>query len=133
MFAIGSIIDLGSQDATIWGSGLLNNNSQSKLGLDSNRGRKLDIRCVRGPYTRTILKNVGYECPDIYGDPAIIMPLIFNPDVKKEYDVSVITLWRPVFCPYRKCNKNNNRLSSKIPTICCKTSQMICIDFRGII
>ena len=91
LFAIGSIIDFGSQDATIWGSGLLNNNARYKLAIDYKKGRKLDIRCVRGPYTKQILLNVGYECPDVYGDPAIIMPLIYNPEVDKEYDVSVIT------------------------------------------
>lgn len=69
----------------------MNNNAQCKLNVDHSRGRKLDIRCVRGPYTKQILSNAGYECPDVYGDPAIIMPLIYNPKVDKQYDVSVIT------------------------------------------
>jgi pyruvyltransferase len=36
------------------------------------------------------LLDSGYDCPEVYGDPAIIMPLIYNPDIEKEYDVSFI-------------------------------------------
>ena len=52
--------------------------------------RKLDIRSVRGPVTRAGLIANGYTCPDIYGDPAILMPLIYSPTdrtKKKEYIV----------------------------------------------
>lgn len=53
------------------------------LFKDKKIGRKPDIRAVRGPETRKLLINVGFDCPGIYGVPAVIMPLIYNPDVKK--------------------------------------------------
>lgn len=40
--------------------------------------RKLDVRAVRGPVTRAILMDYGYSVPEVYGDPAIIMPEIYK-------------------------------------------------------
>lgn len=73
LYAIGSIIDGGYQNAVVWGSGLL----RGKERYWWKHLRKLDIRCVRGPRTRKALLENGYACPEIYGDPAILMPLIY--------------------------------------------------------
>lgn len=86
LYGIGSIITAGAQDCTIWGSGLLNTRI---LGRLSNR--KLDVRAVRGPLTRAVLMDWGYTVPEVYGDPAILMPLIYNPKISKKYPISVIT------------------------------------------
>lgn len=86
LFAIGSIIVAGSQDCTIWGSGLLNAKNLNRL-----RKRKLDIRAVRGPITRAILMDEGLDVPEIYGDPAVLLPLFYNPDVDKRFEVGFIT------------------------------------------
>ena len=75
LYAIGSIIDGGYQNATIWGSGLLRGNQNYWW----RHFRKLDVRCVRGPETRNGLLKNGYSCPEIYGDPAVLMPLIYDP------------------------------------------------------
>ncbi len=73
--AIGSVITAGAQDCTIWGSGILN----PKL-LYRVEKRRLDIRAVRGPVTRALLLEYGYEVPAVYGDPAVFMPEIYMPD-----------------------------------------------------
>lgn len=87
LYAIGSIIDGGYQDATIWGSGL----HRGRRRYWWRHLRKLDIRCVRGPETRSVLMDHGYACPEIYGDPAILMPLIYQPErVEKVYDYRVV-------------------------------------------
>lgn len=75
LYAIGSIIDGAYQNATVWGSGLL----RGKGRYWWRCFRKLDIRCVRGPETRQALLANGYRCPERYGDPAILMPLIYQP------------------------------------------------------
>lgn len=85
LYAIGSIINSGYQNATIWGSGILENRLFWWRFI-----RKLDIRCVRGPVTRDILLKNGYQCPKIYGDPAVLMPLIYMPKCKKQYRYTVI-------------------------------------------
>lgn len=79
LFAVGSVITAGIQDGTVWGSGILN----ARLGYRL-KGRKLDIRSVRGPFTRTYLADYGFEAPAVYGDPAIFMPEIYTPSEKIE-------------------------------------------------
>lgn len=87
LLAIGSVIDMSYQDSIVWGSGLLYGNRKfwwRKL-------RKLDIRAVRGPETRRTLIENGYSCPEVYGDPAVLMPMVYMPEsIEKEYDYRVI-------------------------------------------
>ena len=89
LYAVGSILAHGYQNATVWGSGLLNGNTKkTKLRLHM---QKLDVRAVRGPLTRDILRLNGQKCPEVYGDPAILMPMFYSPIFKeKKYPVSVI-------------------------------------------
>ena len=72
LYTVGSILFFGFQNATVWGSGLLANPRFLPVKP------KLDIRMVRGPKTREILLSKGYLCPEIYGDPALLMPLIYE-------------------------------------------------------
>ena len=86
-YAIGSIIDGGYQDATVWGSGLL----RGKNKYWWSNLRKLDIRAVRGPLTRQALLSNGFTCPEVYGDPAILLPMFYQPsDMTKRYAYRVV-------------------------------------------
>ena len=80
IFGLGSILNLISVDSTVWGSGFRcsENANQSK---DRLCGLNLDLRLIRGPLTRDKLLEMGFECPKLYGDPAIIMPIIYEPKV----------------------------------------------------
>ena len=87
LYAIGSIIDGGYQDAVVWGSGLL----RGKDHYWWHKFRRLDIRAVRGPLTRQAMLDNGYECPEVYGDPAILMSLCYQPeDREKKYAFRVV-------------------------------------------
>lgn len=86
LYAVGSIITAGIQDCTVWGSGVL-----FATMLNRVKGRKLDIRSVRGPVSRIMLMDMGYEVPEVYGDPVIILPEIYMPaNVEKKYKYGVI-------------------------------------------
>lgn len=89
LYAVGSILAHGYQNATVWGSGLLNGNTKkARICLHL---QKLDVRAVLEPLTRDVLLSNGQKCPEIYGDPAIILPKIYStPTSKKKYEVSVI-------------------------------------------
>ena len=89
LYAIGSILGFRCQDAVVWGSGLIS--SQNFELLHKTRFSCLDIRAVRGPKTREKLLELGKKCPMVYGDPAILMPKIYQPEYnEKKYDVSVV-------------------------------------------
>lgn len=85
LYAIGSIIGWGYQDAVIWGSGLLN-----KKNVLRCLKPKLDIRAVRGPCSRKILSEYGIVCPKIFGDPACLLTLYYHPIVQKKWKYSII-------------------------------------------
>ena len=83
-FCVGSNI-IGGRDsgiyhnATIWGSGVMFSPGRLRYYLQKFSRRKLDIRAVRGPLTREVLQELGHHCPEVYGDPAILMPLLYTP------------------------------------------------------
>ncbi len=91
LMAVGSICGEGRVDATVWGSGVHLDSLKNNI-KDTMKNRKLDIRAVRGPETEKFLKDVGIRCPKVYGDPAIIMPLIYKPDDShgKKYNTSLV-------------------------------------------
>ncbi len=86
LYAIGSILTAGIQDATVWGSGVLNTKLAYRL-----KHRKLDVRLIRGPLTGAILEDYGHNNPKKYGDPALLLPYIYNPqNIKKEFKYGLI-------------------------------------------
>lgn len=79
--AIGSIIHHATTDSIVWGSGIIDN---------KHKVAAADFKAVRGPRTREFLINSGYKCPPVFGDPALLLPKYFNPDVDKRYKLGVI-------------------------------------------
>lgn len=91
LMAVGSLLGgRGDFDATIWGSGI--RNFSSVYGLSRKKlYQKLDIRAVRGPITKDALNQCGFNCPEVYGDPAILMPLIYRPEKNEKRGTVLIT------------------------------------------
>jgi pyruvyltransferase len=86
LLAAGSILHYARDGDVIWGSGFREN------PLLENRFHHIDVRAVRGPRTREFLLKMGINCPEVYGDPAILMGYLF-PEFKKEapiYDYIII-------------------------------------------
>lgn len=94
LYAVGSIIAMGYQNATIWGSGFLEGMSDEERKRHHNPRRHLDIRCVRGPLSGKILREMGYDCPEVYGDPALLMPRIYDIEHTDENDLLIIPHFR---------------------------------------
>ena len=81
---IGSLLTLFSIDnAIVWGSGVM---SKEKKII----GTPLEVRAVRGPLSRQRLLDAGIDCPEIYGDPALLLPLYYTPKVEKKYKLGVV-------------------------------------------
>lgn len=71
LLASGSILGSSKSGDIIWGTGL--RLPEIRMNLD------LKIHAVRGPLTRHILMSHGYQCPRIYGHPALLLPRFFKP------------------------------------------------------
>lgn len=80
--AIGSVLNNGNANSIAWGTGL----AWSKDKVDP----RIDIRAVRGPLSRQVALRCGADCPEIYGDPALLMPRFYNPTVEKKYELGII-------------------------------------------
>jgi len=78
---IGSILNAAHDKTIVWGTGIV---SPMKIA------KGIDIRSVRGPLTRQIAIDNGNHCPEIYGDPALLMPLLYNPIIDKTHKVGFI-------------------------------------------
>ena len=82
ILGIGSIIHLVRPGDVVFGSG----SNRPGHVIKSPPGAK--YLCVRGPKTRDQIR--GADVPEIYGDPAIILPLMYWPEVKKKYKLGIL-------------------------------------------
>lgn len=73
---VGSILANVNHKCIVWGSGIID--QKTKIN-------KAVYLAVRGPQTRSYLMTFGYEVPEVYGDPALLLPRFFNPKVEKKY------------------------------------------------
>lgn len=90
LLAVGSILARACDGDIVWGSGI----SGKRFKKTDYTFTNLDIRAVRGPLTRQfIMKNFNIFCPEVYGDPVLLLPYFF-PEFKKKqspsYDYIII-------------------------------------------
>ena len=79
--SIGSILAHVNKNCIVWGSGIINENQIVKPAK---------FLAVRGPETRRVLIRQGYHVPEIYGDPALLLPNYYSPKVNKKHKLGVI-------------------------------------------
>ena len=96
--AIGSILNEKEicQPAVIWGSGFTCPEPLWKIKLTKIqqflRGKygHPTVCAVRGKLTRDLLVKAGIDCPETYGDPALLMPMIYPVIKQKKYRLGVV-------------------------------------------
>ena len=81
IYSCGSILQFTKPNSIVWGSGFM---SISKVP------KTITVLAVRGPLTRQCLLKQGIPCPEIYGDPALLLPKFYNPDITKKYRIGII-------------------------------------------
>lgn len=82
LLSVGSVLRLCGPNTVVWGSGIRN--------IDQPVKNAKRFCSVRGPLTRRRLLQLGYECPETYGDPALLLPRFYRPTVNKRYVMGVI-------------------------------------------
>jgi hypothetical protein len=83
-FTVGSILHWikVADKVDVWGSGII------RKDIAFKRPRK--TFAVRGPRSRKRMIELGYNCPEIYGDPALTMPLLFPISKEPQYELGIV-------------------------------------------
>lgn len=82
LLCVGSIAKFAGPKTVVLGSGTMReSDTLSYLA---------DWQFVRGPQTRRKVIECGGDCPEIYGDPALLMPIIHYPTVSKGSEVGIV-------------------------------------------
>lgn len=86
--AVGSILETArSPNVVVWGSGFIR--STGELSVRTAR-----VTAVRGPMTAARLRAQGVACPDVFGDPGLLVPLFFpRAGTPPEGPIGVIPHW----------------------------------------
>jgi pyruvyltransferase len=83
----GSILGAVRSNAIVWGSGILRTNQTFP--------RPWRTLAVRGPLSRQAFLAQGYPCPEVYGDPAILLPDVWRPEVSgRRYALGLVPHFR---------------------------------------
>ena len=80
---IGSVLGETDKNSIIWGAGAISKGVKVK-----EHPKK--VYAVRGPLTRNLLIEQKIECPDIYGDPALLLPQFYNPTIEPIHRIGLI-------------------------------------------
>ena len=82
VFHCGSVAKLATAGSVVLGSGVISSYND------------VDTRAhwiwVRGPETRARVLACGGTCPEIYGDPALLLPRRASPSRRKHFDLGIV-------------------------------------------
>lgn len=85
---IGSILSwMTEPNSVVWGSGVVY--PEQKIIKKPSK-----VLAVRGPLSREYLINQGIDCPEVYGDPALLFPTLYQPKTIKKYKLGIIPHFR---------------------------------------
>jgi pyruvyltransferase len=82
VYTTGSVMLFTKKDSIVWGTGCID---KGMIGENPSK-----VYAVRGPLTRNELLKKGIDCPEVYGDPALLYPMIYNPKIDKKYKWGII-------------------------------------------
>ena len=80
---VGSILQTADKNTEVWGAGFIRADSTPASTPKA-------IYAVRGPLTRARLLALGIECPEVYGDPALLLPRYWRAEVDRRHEIGVI-------------------------------------------
>lgn len=81
LMAIGSILRHCGPKSSVWGTGILHR---------ADKFPNARFHAVRGPETLKRVRALGYDCPDVFGDPALLLPFFLDPVVEKTERMGIV-------------------------------------------
>lgn len=90
LLSVGSILHLAIPGDVVWGTG-----KNGRVPDEMHDTSSLDVRAVRGPLTRRWLEEHQVYCPEVFGDPALLLPR-FREDLvelskRKVHDITFVS------------------------------------------
>lgn len=85
--AIGSVLNNSNPNSIVWGTGAYGVEGGARFSADAT------YTAVRGPLTRSRLAARRISCPEVYGDPALLAPAYFAPNVEKTHEYGIVARW----------------------------------------
>ena len=82
---IGSVCQLSRRQSVIWGAGFIDEQFKQVPFVHPAK-----VLAVRGPLSRAVYLENGIDCPACYGDPALLLPIIYDTPVEVTYDYGII-------------------------------------------
>lgn len=116
LICVGSYITAARDNYNIFGSGV--RTLDQKKEYDN-----LNVHAVRGPLTRKYLMSHGIDCPEIYGDPALLLSRYYEPNIRKELKDKIGIV--PHFTNYQKYLQKNIDRKFHLINPCDKWSDVI--------
>lgn len=87
---IGSVINQTTDQSIVWGAGTYGTEAKGEAAPHAR------YTAVRGPLTRDKLGaswGFGIRAPSVFGDPALLLPLYYMPDVPVTHEYGVAVRW----------------------------------------
>jgi len=82
IIGIGSVLSAAkSTKYTVWGAGILSRKDQFK---------NTNFKAVRGKYSQKRIAEMGFNVPEVIGDPAILLPKIYKSNKREKYKIGII-------------------------------------------
>ncbi len=91
----GSIINWAKANTVVWGSGIMSRYLYMQ--------KPNTILAVRGPVTQKRMIELGYDCPDIFGDPGLLLSEYYKSRSSKLYRLGIVPHyndWSSVIASY---------------------------------
>jgi pyruvyltransferase len=87
---IGSIVNQGTDQSIYWGTGMYGTEGKAEAPAGAT------YTALRGPLAQAKLsagKGFGISTPEVYGDPALLLPFYYSPKVAVTHEFGVVVRW----------------------------------------
>lgn len=103
IIAIGSVIDrYRMSNCIVWGTGMM---------FPDREIRPAKFLAVRGKITQERLRKLNYKAPEVLGDPALLLPLVYTPKpLSRKYKLGIIPHFRHLEQVKELVSENNDYL-----------------------
>lgn len=99
--SVGSVLAFSQKNFIVWGSGIISKQDRFDGG---------NIKAVRGQKTIDHLRQLGVPVPNVVGDPAILLPLIYPSNVEQKFRIGII----PHYVDYDKVKATTSTSSDVV-------------------